>query len=113
MNPIARLFDQRVRGFRIIEVAALACLVLMVFWVYLAKAGAGRERAEITRIERDIATEQKALRLLRAEAAHLEQPARIEALAEQQLGLEPVPVKREARPESLIEIARATGGGPR
>ena len=110
MNPVARLFDQRIRGFRVIEVAALACLVLLVFWVYLAKAQAGGERARIARIDAEIAAEQRKLRLLSAEAAHLEQPARIEQLSDAYLGLAPVGAKKEATPDALPEIARSDGG---
>lgn len=106
MSPVARLFDLRVRGFRVVEVAALACLVLLILWVYLTKAQAGDERARIARIDRDIAAEQRTLRALKAESAHLEQPARIERLSEAYLGLEPVPAKREASPEQLDDIAR-------
>ncbi|HYE43537.1 MAG TPA: cell division protein [Caulobacteraceae bacterium] len=111
MNPVARLFDQRIRGFRVIEVAALACLVLLVFWVYLTKAQAAGERAEIARIEHQIVAEQRKLRLLKAESAHLEQPSRIEQLSEAHLGLAPVEAKRETTPDTLPEIAvNATGG---
>ena len=112
MSPIARLFDQRVRGFRVIEVAALACLILLILWVYLTKAQAGDERARIAGIERDIAVEQQKLRMLKAESAHLEQPTRIERLSEAYLGLEPVPAKREATPRSLPEIVRAPAPAP-
>lgn len=112
MSPIARLFDMRVRGFRVVEVAALACLVLLILWVYLTKAQAGDERARIASIERDIAAEQQKLRMLKAESAHLEQPTRIERLSEAYLGLEPVPAKREATPRSLPEIARSPAPTP-
>ena len=112
MSPIARLFDQRVRGFRIVEVAALACLVLLILWVYLTKAQAGDERARIASIERDIAVEQQKLRMLKAESAHLEQPTRIERLSEAYLGLQPVPAKREATPQSLPEIVRSPVPAP-
>lgn len=113
MNPVARLFDHRVRGFRVIEVAALACLVLLVFWVYLTKAQAASERAEIARIEHQIAAEQRKLRLLKAESAHLEQPQRIEELSETYLGLAPVEAKRETAPDTLPEIARDPEGAAR
>jgi len=106
MNPIARVFDHRVRGFRVIEVAALACLVLLVFWVYLSKARAGDERSRIAKVEAEISAEQRKVRLLTAEAAHLEQPGRIGALAEAYTGLAPVSAKREADPDALPEIAR-------
>lgn len=112
MSPLARLFDWRVRGFRVIEVAALACLVWLILWVYLTKAQAGDERNQIARVDREIAAEQRRLRELKAESAHLEQPARIEQLSEAYLGLEPVPAKREATPERLDDIARAPAPQP-
>jgi cell division protein FtsL len=111
MNPLAALFDQRFRGFRVVELVAGALVVLMVFWVYSTKTSANEERTQIAKIERSIAAEQRRLRLLRAEAAHLEQPGRIETLSEAYLGMEPVPAKREARPESLVEIARTGAEG--
>jgi len=112
MSPIARLFDLRVRGFRVVEVAALVCLILLILWVYLAKAQASDERNRIARIDREIAAEQRQLRALKAESAHLEQPARIEQLSEAYLGLEPVPAKREATPERLDDIARKPAPKP-
>jgi cell division protein FtsL len=113
MNPIAGLFERRIRGFRVVEIVALGCLVLMVFWVYLTKAGAGAERGEIAQIEKQIRQEQGAVKLLRAEAAHLEQPSRIEALSESYLNLKPVEAKKEAQPDSLEEIARVGGAASR
>lgn len=107
MNPMARLFDLRLRGFRVVEIAALACLVLLILWVYLTKAQAGDERARIALVDREIAAEQRKLRALKAESAHLEQPARIEQLSEAYLGLEPVPARREASPDRLDEIVSA------
>lgn len=106
MNPVARLFEHRIRGFRTVEVAACVCLILLILWVYLAKAQAGDERVRIAKMDREIAAEERKLRMLKAESAHLEQPARIEQLSEAYLGLEPVPAKREATPETLDEIAQ-------
>jgi hypothetical protein len=77
----------------------------MVFAVYLTKAAANEERAAITKAERQIAQERRTLRLLKAEAAHLERPERIERLSETHLGLAPVSARREAQPENLPEIA--------
>jgi cell division protein FtsL len=113
MSVLADIFERRVRGFRVVEVVALACLVLLVFWVYLTKAGAGAERGEIASIEKEIREQQGAVKLLRAEAAHLEQPARIEALSEGYLGLKPVEPKKEAQPDTLEEVARVGGAGSR
>ena len=107
MSPVARLFEHRVRGFRVVEIAALGCLILLIFWVYLTKAQAGDERARIARMDQDIAAEQQRLRMLKAESAHLEQPQRIETLSEAYLDLKPVPAKREATPQTLPELVRS------
>jgi cell division protein FtsL len=100
------LLDRRVRGFRLVDLVALGLLVVLILGVYLAKTIAGRERAEIARIERQIAAEKARIRLLQAEVSHLEQPARIERLSTAYLGLKPVSVKRETTTESLLDVAR-------
>lgn len=107
MSVLSRVFDRRVRGFRVVEIAAAACCAGLFFYVYLTKAEANESRNEIARLEKQIAQEHRKLRLLRAEVAHLEQPGRIEQLSEAHLGLGPVNVRKEARPEALVEIARA------
>ena len=63
MNP----FTHRVRGFRLMDLIGIAVLVSVVFGVYLAKTIAGRERADIARIERRIDAEKTRIRLLQAE----------------------------------------------
>jgi cell division protein FtsL len=105
MKRPVRLIDRRFRGFRVVEVACLGVLAAMVFAVYLTKAAANEERAAIAKADREIAKEQRSLRLLRAEAAHLERPDRIERLSEAYLGLAPVAARKEAQAESLPEIA--------
>lgn len=109
------IFQRRVRGFRVIEVAALAILLVTVLSVYLSKAGAIKENADIVRVENEIANEQNRLRLLKAEVAYLEQPERIERLSSLYLGLAPISAKREAPAEALAELARAPEpkAGPR
>ena len=105
MNPVARLFDKRVKGVRVVELVSLGCLVVMIFWVYLAKAGAGVERAEIAKVEKQIGDERRKVKLLRAEAARLERPARIEALSQSYLKLAPVDARRETAPDALPHLA--------
>lgn len=100
------IFRRRMFGFRIIEMAAFACVVALAFGVYLAKTNAGRERARIATVERQIAEEQRKLKLLRAEVAHLEQPERIGRLSTSHLGLQPQDGTHEARLDTLPEIAR-------
>jgi len=98
---IADLYRRRVRGFRVVEVAGLAVLLVLMLVVYLAKTFAGSERTEIARVERQISDEKVRVRLLRAEVAHLEQPERIERLSRQFLGMEPVTAKREVNIETI------------
>ena len=99
------LLDRKVRGFRLVDLLALGLLVVLILGVYLAKTMAGRERAQIAQVERQISTEKARIRLLQAEVSHLEQPARIERLSTAYLGLKPVTVKREAKVDALPTIA--------
>jgi hypothetical protein len=99
------LIDRRVRGFRLIDIVALGILAAIVLGVYLAKTIAGRERAEIARVERQIEIERERIRLLHAEVAFLEQPERIERLSSAYLGLAPTQAKREATEADLGRIA--------
>ena len=102
---VSRLFARRLRGFRLVDVVALGCLLVLATGVYLAKAGAGREAARIADVDVQIAEERRKLHLLRAEMAHLEQPARLERLSAY-LGLQPAQARREATPEALGDLAR-------
>ena len=102
---LAGLFDQRVRGFRIVELGGLGVLLVLVLAVYLAKTGAGGERADIDHVQQQIQDEQTRIRLLQAEVANLEQPERLETLSSQYLGLQPVTAKREVQPDALPDIA--------
>jgi len=99
------LFDQRVRGFRVVELGGLAVLLALVLAVYLSKAGAGGERADIDGVQQKIQEEQVRIRLLQAEVANLEQPERLEALSSQYLGLQPVPAKHEVQADALPDLA--------
>ena len=74
------VFTRRIRGFRLVDLVGVALLVFIILGVYLAKTMAGRERAEIATIERQIKSEKARIRLLQAEVAHIEQPGRIERL---------------------------------
>ena len=100
------LMDRRIRGFRLIDVVAMGLLVAIILGVYLAKTVAGRERAEIAQVERQIEGERERIRLLHAEVAFLEQPARIERLSSEYLGLAPVSAKNETSFEDLDKLAQ-------
>ena len=51
MSALQAIFNRRIRGFRVVHVAAFACLSLLVLSVYLTKAAAGREAAAIATIQ--------------------------------------------------------------
>jgi hypothetical protein len=99
------LFNRRVRGFRVVEIAGLGVLLTLVTSVYLAKTFAGRERQQISGIEQEIVDEGVRKRLLEAEVAHLEQPRRIEQLA-QMMQLKPIAPDHEIAEDALIDVAR-------
>lgn len=100
------LLDRRIRGFRLIDIVAMGLLATIILGVYLAKTVAGRERAEIARISRQIESERDRIRLLHAEVAFLEQPSRIERLSTAFLGLGPISAKRETTPDELGRLVR-------
>ena len=95
-QSVQRLCNWKIRGIRWIEIIGVVCVAAMVFSVYVAKAAAARESAEIGRLEREIAENGQRVRLLRAEAARLEQPGRLEALSR---GAALAPVKAERQVE--------------
>lgn len=103
------LLARRVRGFRLVDLVGLAVLILLILGVYLAKTIAGRERAEIATADRQIAGEKERIRLLRAEVANLEEPSRIQHLAETYLGMAPVSIKHQVTPDALAAIALDPG----
>jgi hypothetical protein len=105
MKLISTLFNRRVRGFRVMEIIAGAFLVALVLSVYLTKAAAGREAAAIASVDRDIAEQERQVRLLKASLAQLEQPERLESLSTRYLSLAPVAPKRETAPAALAEVA--------
>lgn len=106
MNGFAAFLGRSLRGVRLVEFGALMVLLAMVLSVYLAKASAGRERADITSVEQQIEDEQRHLRLLQAEVAHLEEPARLERLSIA-AGLVPTTAKRQAGLDELDRVAQA------
>ena len=102
--PVQRLFDWKVRGVRCVEIIGVVCVAALIFSVYIAKAAAARESSEISRIESEIRENRQRVRLLRAEATRLEQPARLEALS-RGIGLGPVDVRRQTVEAGLPAIA--------
>ena len=102
-NPVQRLFDWKIRGIRWIEIIGVMCVAAMVFSVYVAKAAAARESAAIGQLERQIAENSQRVRLLRAEAARLEQPGRLETLS-RGAALAPVKADRQVDEAALANL---------
>jgi hypothetical protein len=102
------VFDQRFRGFRVIEIGGVGVLLALILLVYLAKTIAGSESAEIDHVQRQIGDERARVTLLRAEVASLEQPERLETLSNKYLGLQPVDAKHDIDAQALATIAGAS-----
>ncbi len=101
------VFDQRFRGFRVIEIGGVGVLLALVLLVYLAKTIAGSESAEIDHVQQQIGDERARVTLLRAEVASLEQPERLATLSSRYLGLQPVDAKHDIDLQALATIAGA------
>ncbi len=106
IRPIRSLFQSRFRGFRIIDLSAFGCLAVLVLSVYAFKANQGGENARMEDVDDQIASEQRQIRALDAELAHLEKPERLERLSVQYLGLGPTSAKHETSIDALIDISR-------
>ena len=99
------IFTRRLRGFRVVDLVALAVLLTLALGSYAFKTFAGAETADTAGVQGQIVLEQKRIRLLQAEIAHLEDPRRIERLSTQYLGLQAVAPKQEIAVQDLPRIA--------
>lgn len=100
-------FTRRFRGFRVIDLLALALVLVLAVGSYVFTTLAGAQGADTAGVEGQIAQEAKRIRLLRAELAHLEDPGRIDRLSTQYLGMAPVDPKHETTPAALAQIVAA------
>ncbi|WP_293825397.1 cell division protein [uncultured Brevundimonas sp.] len=110
-TALQRLFDWKVRGVRWVEIIGVALVAIMIVSVYAAKAAAARESSRIAQLEQDIRENGQRVRLLRAEVARLEQPARLEALS-RQIGMAPVDIHRQAGEDQLTALKPAADAKP-
>ena len=108
MNGLMRLFEQRIRGIRLIELVGLVLVFGLIFWVCVSKAKEGEDIRRMNDLDRQIAIEQEAVNGLKIKVAQLERPGRLEQMAIDYLGMKPTDPNHEARLESLAEISRAT-----
>lgn len=108
MKAFLSLFEQRIRGVRLIEVIGVALALGMIFWVCLSKAREGEDIKRMAKLDAQIAEETKAVTDLKVKVAELERPSRLEALATTYLGMKPVAATHETHMDSLSDISRAT-----
>jgi hypothetical protein len=104
---IGEVFTRRFRGFRGFDLVALAILLALALASYAFKTFAQGMGADTAGVEAQIAQEDRRIRLLRAEIAHLEDPDRIERLSTQYLGMQAVEPRQESTIEALPQIALA------
>ena len=113
------VFTRRFRGFRVIDLLALTLVFVLALGSYVFTTLAGAQSADTAGVQAQIDQEEKRIRLLKAELAHLEDPGRIERLSAQYLGLGPVDPKRETTSRALAQIAasaaspKAASGAPK
>ena len=107
------VFTRRLRGFRVIDLLALGVVLVLAVGSYVFTTLAGAQSADTAGVQGQIDQEEKRIRLLKAELAHLEDPGRIERLSTQYLGMAPVDPKRETTPQALAQIAVAANNSPK
>ena len=107
---ISALLFRRVRGFRVMDLAAMVIFLALALAVYAFKTSAGAERSNIADVEDKIQLERAQVRLLRDQVAALENPKRLEDRAGV-AGLTRVEAKQEVTPEALAQVA-GPGGRP-
>lgn len=89
---------------RLLQIAAVIVIALLAVGLYRAKSDAAHTEARVRQLQSQIEANEADLRALRAEIAHLESPARIERMAEDQLGMRPGSAGA-ALPERAIDTA--------
>ena len=109
---LSAVVTHRVRGFRVVDLAALVVFLALALAVYAFKTSAGAEGRDIADVESQVQDETRQVRLLRAEVAHLESPDRLERLATRYAGQAPVSAKQEVASAALPQLAQATPPPP-
>ncbi len=108
MKAFLSLFEQRIRGVRLIEVIGITLALGMIFWVCLSKARETEDVRRLNLLNQQISEETDNVAALKIKVAQLERPARLEALAAGFLGMKPVDSSHEVRLDSLGEISGTT-----
>jgi hypothetical protein len=102
---VSGLLFRRVRGFRVMDLAAMVIFLALALAVYAFKTSAGAERTDIADVEDKIVTERHVVRLLQDQISRLENPRRLEDRATRFGGLARISAKQEVTPEALPQVA--------
>jgi hypothetical protein len=102
---LSSILSRRVRGFRVMDLAAMVIFLSLALTVYAFKTSAGAERTDIADVEDKIADERHDVRLLQDQVARLESPKRLEERAVRLTGQAPISAKQEVTPEALPQVA--------
>jgi len=94
---------------RYVSAVALALLALVSFGLYNGVARVKAQQQEVEAIKAEIAREGEAIRVLKAEWTYLNQPERLQALAERHLSLAPTEASQITVPASLPHRSGAIG----
>jgi len=108
---LSGVFTRRFRGFRVIDLLALSVVLVLALGSYVFTTLAGAQSADTAGVQGQIVQEQKRIRLLEVDLAHLEDQGRIERLSTQYLSMQPVDPKHETTPGALAQLAQA--GAPK
>ncbi len=108
MNAIRNLFEQRVRGIRLIDLIGLSLALGLIFWVCLSKAREDGDVRRMNELDQQISDQRDAVSALKIRVAGLERPERLENLAKTYLNMQPVAPNHEADIDSIGEISRTT-----
>lgn len=77
---------EKAKLIRNLQIGAGVLIVALAVGLYKAKTDAARTEAHVRQLQNQVDEREADMRALRAEIAHLESPARVEALAEEHLG---------------------------
>ncbi len=102
---LSEIFNRRFRGFRVIDLVALTVLLVLALASYAFKTFAEGMGADTVGVEQQITQEDRRIRLLNAEIAHLDDPRRIERLSSQYLSMQAADPKQETTAEALPQVA--------
>ncbi len=94
----------RFRGFRIVNLLGATIFMVIAVGSYALKTLAGAQDAGAASVETRIVQEEKRIRLLKIEIAHLEAPERIGALSRGHLKMGPPDPRREIDVRSLPAV---------